>query len=38
MNEACQKKHFQSKAHKRRLKAVLEDPHTQKEAEELGKH
>ncbi|CAD7955035.1 unnamed protein product [Amoebophrya sp. A120] len=30
--------HFKSKAHKRRLKAVLSDPHTQAEAEELGKH
>ena len=29
--------HWKSKQHKRRLQNVMEEPHTQKEAEELGK-
>lgn len=29
--------HFKSKLHKRRLKAVLEEPHTHQDAEDLGR-
>ncbi|CAD7947266.1 unnamed protein product [Amoebophrya sp. A25] len=38
VDDKARQAHFKSKAHKRRLKAVLSDPHTHKDAEELGKH
>lgn len=38
VSQEARKAHLKSKVHKRRLQAMLDEPHTQKDAEEAGKH